>query len=224
MGSPAGNAGKENYAVTVEYEEQKKKVGDDDASSWRWLTRIAWGPAEKVDLYARIGAANLKVDTRDFDTFNGEASAAYGLGIRYATPLSTKHNLLIMGDFQYLGFTSKGEMTMERSDIHGDYSDKWVNKYWWGEYQVSALVVWQRSIWIPYGGLGLTWVDGKVDKNYFQNGYHLKTETSEFSEMAIAEFVLGMDFPLRGTARFSWEARYGGGDISYFMGLNELWK
>ena len=63
MGSPASNVGKENYVITVEYEEQKKKVGNDESSSWRWLTRIAWGPHEKVDLYARIGAANLKVDT-----------------------------------------------------------------------------------------------------------------------------------------------------------------
>jgi hypothetical protein len=33
-----------------------------------------------------------------------------------------------------------------------------------------------------------------------------------------------MDFPLKGTARFSWELRYGGDDLSYFMGLSELWQ
>lgn len=221
MGSPANSAGKENYAITVEYETQNKKVEDEDYSSWRWLTRVAWGPHDKVDLYARIGATNLKVDMNTGQTFNGDPSAAYGLGIRYATPVSVKHNVLILGDFQYLGFTCKGSVGVEAVDDTGAvYIERLPNKYWWGEYQLSAMVVWQRPIWIPYAGVGITWVNGKAD-NLLALG--ADREISEFSEGPVGEFVFGMDLPLKGTAKFSWEARYGGERVSYFMGLNELW-
>lgn len=229
MASPANIVGKENYAVTAEYETQKKKIGDEESSSWRWLTRIAWGPHDNVDLYARIGAANLKVDTKSGSTFNGDAGAAYGLGIRYGTILYPEYNLLFFGDFQYLGFTSKGSMSVDKyDDFSGSYTEVWSNKYWWGEYQLSFMLSWQRSIWIPYAGLGITWVDGKVDRVlHIDTGgdpYYAGSETSEFNEGAVPEFVCGMDFPLKGTARFSWEIRYGGDDLSYFMGLNELWQ
>jgi hypothetical protein len=225
MGSPANNAGKENYAVTVEYETQNKKIGDDESSSWRWLTRIAWGPTDNVDLYARIGAANFKVDAASGGTFNGDAGAAYGLGFRYARMVNTKHNLLFFGDFQYLGFTSKGEMEVDKYDEQFGYAytEVWSNKYWWGEYQLSFMLSWQRSIWIPYAGLGITWIQGKVDRVVMGAGEPY-SGTDEFSEGAIPEFVCGMDFPLKGTAKFSWEIRYGGDDVSYFMGLNELWQ
>jgi len=227
MGSPANNVGKENYAVTVEYETQNKKIDDDESSSWRWLTRIAWGPHDNVDLYARIGAANFKVDSED-GTFNGDPGAAYGLGARFATYVSKKHSLLFFGDFQYLGFTSKGNMNVDKyDDFSGAYTEVWSDKYWWGEYQLSLLVSWQRSIWIPYAGLGITWIQGKVDRNlYIDTGdvpYFVESGTDEFSEGAIPEFVGGMDFPLKGTAKFSFELRYGGDDVSYFMGLSELW-
>jgi hypothetical protein len=229
MGSPANNVGKENYAVTVEYETQNKNIGDDESSSWRWLTRIAWGPYENVDLYARIGAANFKVDSKGGSTFNGDPGAAYGLGLRYATYVSKKHSLLFFGDFQYLGFTSKGNMSVDKyDDFSGAYTEVWSNKYWWGEYQLSLLVSWQRSIWIPYAGLGITWIQGKVDRSlYIDAGdvpYFVESGTDEFSEGAIPEFVCGMDFPLKGTAKFSWELRYGGDDVSYFIGLSELWQ
>ncbi|MGD9141622.1 MAG: hypothetical protein PVJ42_08785 [bacterium] len=229
MGSPANNAGEENYAVTAEYETQNKKIGDEKSSSWRWLTRIAWGPTDNLDLYARIGAANLKVDAMSGGTFNGDAGAAYGLGLRYARMVNTEHNLLFFGDFQYLGFTSKGEMRVDKyDDFSGSYTEIWSNKYWWGEYQLSFMMSWHRSIWIPYAGLGLTWIDGKVDRvRHVDTGgdpYFADRGTDEFSEGVIPEFVFGMDFPLKGTARFSWELRYGGDDLSYFMGLSELWQ
>ncbi len=229
MGSPAGNAGKENYAVTVEYETQKKTIGEDESSSWRWLTRLAWGPVDDIDLYARIGAANFKVDAEGGGTFNGDASGAYGLGVRYARFVSEKHDLLFFGDFQYLGFASKGEMRVDKyDDFSGRYTEVWSNKYWWGEYQLSLLMSWQRSIWIPYAGLGLTWIQGKVDRVlHIDTGgdpYFVGRSSEEFSEQMIPEFVFGMDFPLKGTAKFSWELRYGGDEVSYFMGLNELWR
>jgi hypothetical protein len=228
MGSPAQLAGEDNYAVTVEYESQNKRIDDDLASSWRWLTRIAWGVSDRFDLYARIGAANLEVDAESGGTFNGEAGGAYGLGGRYGMPLNEEHNIVFFADFQYLGYTSKGEMTVQVTDPFGSYTDRWKNKYWWGEYQFSALVVWQRTLWRPYGGLGLTWIDGKVDKNLYRlsgsTEEYMGSETSEFNEGPIPEAVLGMDFPLKGTGKFSFELRYSGDDISYFIGLNELWK
>jgi hypothetical protein len=223
MGSPANSVGKENYGITVEYETQNKKVGDDESSCWRWLTRIAWGPHDDVDLYARIGAANFTPDTPPGVAFSGDPGAAYGLGIRYAKLVSPKHDLLFFGDFQYLGFSTKGDIR-----VYEPYSTVWFNKYWWGEYQLSLMVSWQRSIWIPYAGLGITWIQGKVDWNQYMGQDDDLTFTArgteEFSEGAIPEFVFGMDFPLKGTAKFSWELRYGGDDISYFMGLNELWQ
>ncbi len=229
MGSPANNVGSDNYAITAEYETQNKMIGDDASGSWRWLTRIAWGVHENVDLYARIGAANLKVDAKSGSTFKGDAGAAYGLGIRYATYVSSKRSLLFFGDFQYLGFTSKGDMRVDKyDDFSGAYTEVWSNKYWWGEYQLSLLMSWQRSTWIPYAGLGITWLQGRVDRSLRIDAgdtpYFVESGTDEFSEGAIPEVVCGMDFPLKGTAKFSWELRYGGDDVSYFIGLSELWQ
>lgn len=230
MGSPANSAGKENYAITAEYETQNKNVGDDESSSWRWLTRIAWGPTENLDLYARIGAASIKVDAAGGGSFSGEPGAAYGLGLRYGHMVSARHNLLFFGDFQYLGFTTKGEVRVESYDPEFGqyYTNIWSDKYWWGEYQLSLMMSWKRSFWIPYAGLGLTWISGKVDRvRYDEAGGSREFGerlTDEFSEEMIPEFVFGIDFPLKGTARFSCELRYGGDDVSYFMGLSELWQ
>jgi hypothetical protein len=48
------------------------------------------------------------------------------------------------------------------------------------------------------------------------------TESNDFSEDAIAELVLGMDFGIGGTGRLSGELRIGGKDLSFVVGLSEL--
>ncbi len=224
-GSPALVIGQENYGITLELEKQVNRIDGDLVRSERYLSKLIWGPISRVNLYARLGASKLKVEVPSADDFKGAPGATYGGGIRVLLAETERPRIAVYADAQALSFYSKGELLVEA----GQYTDKYVDRYKWNEYQFSVVVCWLRDMFSPYAGFGVTSISGNVKKKMYRIGSGIEEFIGEasntFSEDAIPELILGVDIGLGGTGRFSGELRYSEDqDISFFIGLSELYK
>jgi hypothetical protein len=224
--NPASNVGRENFGFSFEMESQVKNVEDDQASSTRLLGKVTWGALECVDLYAKMGASDLKIEVPGLQDYEGKRGMTWGCGAR-AMLLETKRPTIgAFVDVQLLSFYTKG--TVWRSIEEYGYVEKDVNRYKWNEVQASLVAVWQRPLFQPYIGFGLTNVFGHVTGDVYRVTGALEEFDShrshDFREDAIPEGIAGIDINLGGTGKLSAEIRYGEErDISFFVGASELW-
>jgi hypothetical protein len=220
--NPASNVGRENFGFTFELENQVKKLGTDQATSKRMLGKAVWGATDKLDVYAKLGASDLKVAVVDARDFRGKRGMTWGAGARYLVG-QMPHGINAFVDVQALSFSTRG--TVSR-DFEEGYSERYADKYKWNEVQISCFGVWQRDVFSPYVGIGLTNIFGRVTKDVYRTGVEgvLDHDAYNFREDAIPEMILGVDFGLGGTGRLSGELRYSEDeDISFFLGASELW-
>jgi hypothetical protein len=228
VGNPASLVGRENYGFTMEVENQKKEIEGDRVESRRYLGKIIWGFRDNIDLYARLGASDLRVRAAGSPTFDGSEGMTYGAGATARVMEIDAPHMLILFNIQALSYYSKGDVVVPMS-LDGDYwVERYDNRYRWNELQFSVFTTWERETWEPYLGVAVTNAFGEVRKNMYRitegGEDYLKTEKNDFSEDAIAELVLGMDVGLGGTGRFSGEIRIGEKNLSFVVGLSELYR
>jgi hypothetical protein len=228
IGNPASLVGRENYGFTMEVESQKKEVDGDNAESRRYLGKIIWGFRDNIDLYARLGASDLRVRAAGSPTFDGSEGMTYGGGATVQFMEIASPHLLVLFDVQALSYYSEGNVVVPMSLDDDYWLEEYDNRYRLNELQFSLFTTLEREIWEPYIGLTITNVFGEVRKDMYRitggGTEFLGTESNEFSEDAIAELVLGMDFGLGGTGRLSGELRIGEKDLSFVVGLSELYR
>jgi hypothetical protein len=228
VGNPASLVGKGNYGITAEVENQKKEIEGDQTQSRRYLGRIIWGATERLDLYVKLGASDLRVHAGESPAFKGSDGMTYGGGatVRFYEILEPK--IVCLFNVQGLTYYSRGNVSVPRSYDQDVWVDKYANRYKWNELQYSALAVWDRDLWRPYIGLTVTNVFGHVRKNMYRKtdeGFEfVKSASNDFSESAVPELLLGMDVAIGGTGRLSGELRIGGEDLSFTVGLSELYR
>jgi len=223
-GNPASNVGRENFGFTFELENQVKNLGTDQATSKRMLGKAIWGATDKLDVYAKFGASDLKVAVVDARDYKGKRGMTWGAGARYLVG-QMPHKINAFLDIQALSFYTKG--TVSR-DFEEGYSEKYADRYKWNEVQISCFGVWQRDFFSPYVGIGITNIFGRVTKDVYRTSGGVEDlytqDAYNFREDAIPEMILGVDFGLGGTGRVSGELRYSEDeDISFFLGASELW-
>jgi hypothetical protein len=228
VGNPASLVGRENYGFTMEVENQKKEVEGDPVESRRYLGRIIWGFRDNIDLYARLGVSDLCVRAAGSPVFNGSEGMTYGGGATVRLMEIDSPHMMVLFNIQALSYYSEGEVVVPMS-LGGDYwVERYDNRYKWNELQFSAFTTWERETWEPYIGLSITNAFGEVTKDLYritESGQEfLGTDGNEFSEDAIAELVLGVDVGLGGTGRLSGELRIGEKDLSFVVGLSELYR
>jgi hypothetical protein len=225
-GNPAMTVGKDNYGAALEAEEQIKWVGDDLIKSRRFVGKLIWGAMDNLDLYARLGASDLRVDAPGYPDFKTPAqNMTWGGGARCGIVAPCNPNVSACVDLQMLSFISHNTVEVERFDDWGDaYTDVHDVRYKYNEIQMSVLGKWQHEYFSPYVGFGLTHIFGHVERKVtseLETG-SLKSE-NDFREDAVPELILGMDFDLGGTGRLSGEMRLSNqSDISFFIGVSEL--
>ena len=228
VGNPASVVGRDNYGFTMEIENQKKEVEGDPVESRRYLGKIIWGFRDNVDLYARLGVSDLRVRAAGSPTFNGSTGMTYGAGATIQFMEIESPNMLILFNVQALSYYSEGDVVVPMS-LDSDYwVEKYDNRYRWNELQLSVFTTWERERWEPYFGVSITNAFGEVKKDMYRitddGPDFLGTESNEFSEDAIAELVLGMDVGLGGTGRLCGELRISEKDLSFVVGLSELYR
>jgi hypothetical protein len=219
--NPASNVGRENFGFTFELENQVKNLGGDQATSKRMLGKAVWGVTDKLDVYAKLGASDLKVVVVDAQDFKGKRGMTWGAGARYLVG-QMPHKVNAFLDIQALSFYTKGKVWGEIDGSPAAYTDR----YKWNEVQISCFGVWQRAIFAPYVGIGITNIFGRVTKDVHITGIDgvYDHDAYNFREDAIPEVILGVDFDLGGTGRLSGELRYSEDeDISFLLGASELW-
>lgn len=226
--NPVGTVGKENFGFTFEYEMQKKNIDNDPTTSQRGLGKVIWGVTDRVDLYAKLGASNLKVPVVGAQEFEGKRAMTWGGGGRvsiYPIECPKMGKIGTYGDVQIVSFQTKG--VVFRNFTEG-YTERFEDTYKWNELQLSIIVAWERSYFMPYIGFALTNIFGDVRTDVFRGSggaeEFIQHERHEFREDAVPELVLGMDIPLSGSARVAGEIRYSEEeDISFTIGASELW-
>ena len=228
VGNPASVVGRDNYGFTMEIENQKKEVEGDPVESRRYLGKIIWGFRDNVDLYARLGVSDLRVRAAGSPTFNGSTGMTYGGGATIQFLEIDAPHMLVLFNVQALSYYSEGDVVVPMS-LDSDYwIEKYDNRYRWSELQFSVFTTWERETWEPYLGVSITNAFGEVRKNMYRitddGQSFLGTESNEFSEDAIAELVLGLDIGIGGSGRFSGELRVGEKDLSFVVGLSELYR
>jgi len=218
--NPASTVGRENFGFTFELENQAKKLDKDHTTSKRLVGKAIWGVTDKLDLYARLGASDLKVAVTDARDFEGQRGMTWGGGARYRVA-EMPHSLNAYIDAQMLAFTSTGSVWR---DFEG-YSDRYADRYKWNEIQFSCFAAWQRDVFSPYAGFGITNIFGRLTQDVFRTGVGLYDHAAHnFRQDAVPEAILGVDFNLGGSGRLSGELRYSDdGDISFVLGASELW-
>jgi len=223
--NPASNVGKENFGFAFEIENQVKNLDQDQATSKRWLGKIIWGPTDRLDLYARLGASDLKVGVDGARDYEGKRGMTWGGGARYLVAEVPEPKVKTYIDAQMLSFYTKGDVWR---DFDG-YSEKYADRYKWNELQLSFFGVWERDFFSPYVGFGITTIFGRVTKDVYRISGGVEDlygqDAYDFREDAIPEMILGVDIGLGGTGNLSAELRYSDQeDISFFVGASELWR
>jgi hypothetical protein len=229
-GNPAVTIGKENYGLIAEGEEQIKRIDGDVMRSRRYLAKFIWGATDKLDLYTKLGASDLRVaghsDFPDFET--SPRNMTWGGGAKYTLASLDQPMMTAYLDLQMLAFSAESSVdiikTIEGEGWQDTYSEQHDAGYKYREIQFSFITVWHHNVFAPYAGFGLTNVFGHVDREVASE---LSSEVSklsnDFREYAIPELIMGMDIDLGGTGKVSAEIRLSDdSDISYFIGLSEL--
>jgi hypothetical protein len=228
VGIPASLVGKENYGFTAEVENQKKEIEGDPVESRRYLGRVIWGATDWMDVYARLGASDLKVRAAESPAFEGNDGMTYGGGLTVRVLDTDDPDITGLFSVQALSYYSKGSMVVPETYDGDIVVYKYDNRYRWSEIQFSVLAAWERDVWRPYIGLSVTNAFGSVRKKVYRNisgdyDYYGR-KSNKFSEAAIPEMVLGLDVGIGGTGELSGEVRIGGDHLSFVLGLSELYR
>jgi hypothetical protein len=224
-GNPATNVGKENYGLVAEGEEQIKRIDGDEMRSRRYIGKFIWGATDRLDLYAKLGASDLRVNGHsefpDFDT--PARSMTWGGGAKYMVARLAEPELIAYLDLQMLAFSAESSMDIEKTTDQGEtYTEYHKTGYDYREIQFSFVTTWHHDVFAPYCGFGLTNLFGHVNRAV-SSEVGSGTYANDFRESAVPELILGMDLALGGTGRLSAEIRLSDdSDISYFIGLSEL--
>lgn len=127
-----------------------------DAVSTRILAKFGVSPSERLQIYAQIGATDLSIS--DFNNYDADLSLAYGGGLTLTMYRSPAPPVLsLFADVNVLRFVSqdKVETIVAGSPVVQD------EEITWTEY-VFAIGVSSRHMGLePYGGIRLSFVDGK---------------------------------------------------------------
>ncbi|MGQ9603817.1 MAG: hypothetical protein ACUVUU_06345 [bacterium] len=228
-GAPASNIGKEAYGISLEGEEQIKRVDGDIIKSRRYIGKIIWGMTDCIDIYGKLGASDLRVEGLEYSRLKAAPrSMVWGGGLRYRIIRTSEPDLIAYLDLQLVSFNCKVTSTFRKTvEVGGkveSYEENHLVRYRYREAQVSFIGKWEHRVFSPYGGFALTNVFGHVDRKVQSEIWDEPlVKGNDFRQYGIAEGIMGLDLELGGTGTLSIELRYSdSGDISCAIGLSEL--
>jgi hypothetical protein len=190
LGNPTGTMGRGNVYLGVEYDYRRGITDNDDAVgtdpngeveylSNRYLVRAGLGAFRWLDLYLRIGAADLGFpgETVGDPDFSGSTRFAIGGGVNFRIFQTRKEegwNAKALLNAQALRFSSHGRMSFKvpnTTDIYRVYD----NEYTWNEIDLGFIFAMKTpdldsggNVHLtPYIGVEKTFIDGKNERAEF---------------------------------------------------------
>jgi outer membrane protein W len=188
------------YSITPGSSLQDVEINDIN----RTMIKASYGVIDNLDIYVRLGIANLNEQDRwyvngNYDSqqnLTGKCASAYGLGLKYTYPLGDKWLLGV--DAQYLRHRNSysGKWTIDDSPWQGHMTIQ--------EWQIAPYVARRIGNFIPY--LGVKYSDLRLlDKgnDNSQTGWN----TTHKAEHNCGVF-LGTDFKIGGHWKLNIEGRF----------------
>lgn len=230
VGNPCEAAGAGGIALAVESERFEDTFDRDEVRSQRYLAKLTYGLAPRLDVFVKLGTGALHVSPEgesSSSTFAGDAQLALGGGVRAETSrFRSLGGCRLFTSLQYLQFTSEGEFLREETHKDWTWDERLVTSYDWREVGVSAGLCRAFGKGSLYGGLAFTHVTGSIEREQFvlSEGSSMKVGEGreDFSEGLGSGIFVGLDFALSGALRFSTEYqlndRHHG---TLFVGLSE---
>jgi hypothetical protein len=221
LGNPTGTMGRGNVSLGVEYDyrrgltDNEIAVGTDpdgevEFSSNRYLARAGIGAFDWLDLYFRIGAADLGFPGESIgdDDFSGSTRFAIGGGFNlrlFETHNDQGVNARALFSAQGLRFSSHGNMRFKvpnTTDVYRVFE----NEYTWNEIDLGLMLALTTpsldsggNVFLtPYVGIEKTFIDGKNERAEFLSTAGQRTslgmEEVEFADDGLTfRPVLGLE-------------------------------
>jgi len=206
-----------DYVGRIVEENGEMPTGKFEITSHRFFIKGTYGLSDYVDFSLKLGAANLRVPSKDasFNDFQGDTRFAYGGGVKIEPIKMGRSGFLIVG--QGVSFTSQGSIQNSRFRIS--------NRYHWREYQAALAFTTQIKPVNLYVGLEKTWLDGKKDWTQYLISSHQSTAkgSDDFSDdQQSLRPVIGVDIQLPQGYALSLEAGGVGRDeITLMLGFSQ---
>lgn len=190
LGNPTGTMGRGNVSLGVEYDyrrgltDNEIAVGTDpngelEFLSQRYLARAGLGAFKWLDLYFRLGAADLSFpgETVQDEDFSGSTGFAIGGGLAlrlFETHNDQGVNARALFSAQGLRFSSHGSMRFlvpTTTDVYRVFE----NDYTWNEIDLGLMLALTTPhldsgghvFLTPYVGVEKTFIDGKNERGEF---------------------------------------------------------
>jgi len=191
LGDPTGTIGRGSVSLGIEYDyvrgvtENDDAVGTDPAGeveyrTQRYIARAGLGAFDWLDVYFRIGAADLgfPADSPGEPRFAGSTRFAMGGGLKarlFETGDPERLSARALLTTQALRFSSHGNI---RFPVTGDTYKAFHNEYTWNEWDLGlVLAVTTPSVdsggkvrLTPYVGVQKTFIDGSNDRTEYLIG------------------------------------------------------
>lgn len=184
LGNPTGTMGRGNVSLGVEYDHRRGLTdneiaagsdlnGELEFTSDRYLARAGLGAFNWLDIYLRLGAADLRFpgETVADEDFNGSTRFAIGGGLAlrlFETHNEQGVNARALFSAQALRFGSHGTMHVPIQNTPDSYT-VYENEYTWNEIDLGLLFALttpgldsgDHVFLTPYVGIEKTFIDGK---------------------------------------------------------------
>lgn len=175
--------------------------------AWYGGARLIYGLLDNLDVYARIGASDYKVNDKHFtsgaesatDKFNTDTGLAYGIGMKGTYNIN--ENLLLGCDLQYS--RSKHEARDNYSAVSGTELSTKYKSFIVQEWHVAPYVGYKAGNFLPY--LGVRYSDARLEITEPGN-----TDFGEFKTEADDNFgvFVGTDYKIGENLSLNVEGRF----------------
>lgn len=230
VGNPCEAVGRGEVVFGLGSERFEDRFEGDLVRSQRYLAKLTYGVADRVDVFARLGTGSLNVIPEvasSSSEFSGDAQLAFGGGLRAETGKSPKlWGCRFFASLQWLEFDSEGEFLREETYKDYTWEERIATAYAWREIGAAAGVSRAFEKMSVYGGVAFTRISGQVDREQFvlseERLVKVGEGREEFSQGPGTGLFFGLDYGLSGAlmvnAEYQMNDRRHG---SLFIGISE---
>ena len=205
----------EDYVFDKDLKVKDLKADETEKINIDYMTRttadISYGILEGLDIYTKLGVADLKlkgsgtyVDSGNpgtsTDVTDGKSAFVYGAGVKGVYDIGS--GWLVGGDAQYVSHKNKFKMIQSGYDVgNGNWEDAYTGKMTIQEWQATLLVGKKIDSFTPYAGVKYS--DMKVNMKIDDSDNKMKAEAKDN-----VGAIVGLDYAMDKNWKFNVEGRF----------------
>jgi hypothetical protein len=211
IGNPILHGGQREFTVSLSGGYVMKNIEELSTTSRRYLLKGTFGLTHWLDIFGRVGAANLeiKIPEEDLSDLKTSYKSAYGGGINLRLLRFAKGKLSFFAAGQAFRFLSQGSLIGELTVEKENWRREIELSYDWREYEGALGAVCDLKKFDIYGGVQATWLnrlETKREYPYSPGGDPFVTK-GEYLSGAMRGFFFGCDLSLPSRFKISCELK-----------------